>query len=132
MAWLKFINNIYTPFSTDDNIVRADFLNACTHFHADHCSFSVQMTHCLIILRFAIGDSSLSKIVRGQLNRYAITWYDADIMFPHLTCDVSYYLMAVLKLDSKLSTREGLNHCPRQLDDFLICNHKYNKGNYIS
>lgn len=77
-------------------------------------------------LRFAIGDSSLSQIVRGQLNRYAVARYNSDEMLPHLPGDVSYNLMAVFKFDSKLSTRQGLNDGARKLDDFLINCHKYN------
>lgn len=44
----------------------------------------------------AIGDSSLSKIVRGQLDRYAVSGNDTDKMFPHLAGDVSYNSMSVL------------------------------------
>lgn len=56
------------------------------------------------VLRFAIGDSPLRKIVRGQLNRYAVAWHDSDVVFPHLTSNMSYYLMAVFEFYAKLST----------------------------
>jgi len=59
-------------------------------------------------LAFAIRDSALTKIVRSQLNRNAVTGYDTDVMLPHLACDMSYDLMAILEFDTKLSTREGL------------------------
>jgi hypothetical protein len=86
------------------------------------------MTHCLLILLTStIRDSALSKIVRGQLNRNAVARYNSDEMLPHFTGDVSYDSMAVLKFDSKLSTREGLNYSARKLDDFLVNCHKYNK-----
>ncbi len=52
---------------------------------------------------FAIGDSALRKIVRGQLNRHAVARYDSDKMLPHLAGNMSYYLMAVLKLYTELS-----------------------------
>ncbi len=48
-------------------------------------------------------------------------------MFPHLTSDVSYNLMAVFKLNSKLSTREGLGDDTSQFDYFFTSSHKYNK-----
>jgi hypothetical protein len=97
------------------------------------------MTHCLIFindryrtfagsLTFAIGDSALSKIVRGQLDRNAIAGDDTDEMLPHLTGDMSYDLMAVLEFDAKLSTREGLCYRACQLNYFLTRSHKYNKG----
>ncbi|GEM_PF-2750446 len=61
-----------------------------------------------VLLGFAIGDSALTKIVRCQLDRNAVSGDDSDKMFPHLSGDVSYDLMAVLELDSKLSSRKGL------------------------
>jgi len=68
------------------------------------------MTHCLN-LWFAIGDSALRKIVRGQLDRHAVTGDDTYEVFTHFAGNVSYDLMAVFELDSKLSTREGLYYC---------------------
>lgn len=62
------------------------------------------------VLPFAIGDSALRKIVRGQLDRHAVTWYEADEVFPHLTGNMSYNLMAVLEFDSKLSPWKGLHN----------------------
>ncbi len=62
-------------------------------------------------LGLAIGDSSLSKIIRGQLDRNAVTWHDTNVMFSHFTGDVSYNLMTVFELDTKLSTRKGLDYC---------------------
>lgn len=56
-----------------------------------------------LALAFAIGDSPLREIVRGQLDRYAVSWHDADVVLPHLAGDVSYNLMAVLELYAKLS-----------------------------
>ncbi len=64
-------------------------------------------------LAFAIGDSALSKIVRGQLDRHAVSWHDANVVFPHLTGDVSYNPMAVLEFDNKLSPWKGLDNYPR-------------------
>jgi len=78
-------------------------------------------------LPFAIGDSTLTKIVRSQLDRNAVTRHDSDKMLPHLACDVSYNLMAVFKLYSKLSPREGLDDYTRQFDYFFTSSHKYNK-----
>jgi len=56
-------------------------------------------------LGFAIGDSALSKIVRGQLDRNAVAWHNSDKVFPHFACNVSYDFMAVLEFNTKLSTR---------------------------
>ena len=78
-------------------------------------------------LSFAIGDSALRKIVRGQLNRNAVAWDDTDEVLPHLTGNVSYNLMAVFEFYPKLSPWQGLNNRSRQLDYFLIGCHKYNK-----
>lgn len=76
-------------------------------------------------LTFAIGDSTLTEIVRRQLNRNAVTGDNTDKMLPHLTGDVSYNLMAIFKLYSKLSSREGLDDDSRQFDYFFTCCHKY-------
>ena len=80
------------------------------------------------LLPFAVRDSALRKIVRCQLNRNAVPRHDADEMLSHLTGDVSYDLMAVLKFDSKLSTRQGLNYRARKLNDFFTPGHKYNSS----
>jgi hypothetical protein len=80
------------------------------------------------LLTFAVGYPTLRKIVRCQFNRYAVAWYDSDEMLPHLTCDVSYDLMAVLEFDAKLSSRKGLNYRARKLNDFFTPGHKYNSG----
>lgn len=79
-------------------------------------------------LTLAIGDSSLRKIVRGQLDRNAVSGDNSDKMFPHLAGDMSYNFMAVLEFYAKLSPWKGLNNRTRQLDYFFIGCHKYNKG----
>ena len=85
-----------------------------------------------LALALAIGDSPLRKVVRGQLDRHAVPWHDADVVLPHLAGDVSYNLMAVLEFDTKLSTRKGLDNRSRQLDHLLISCHRYNLNNYIN
>jgi hypothetical protein len=80
------------------------------------------------VLAFAIGDSALSKIIRGQLNRHAVARDYPDKMLAHLACDVSYDLMAVFKLYPELCPWQGLNDCPRELDYFFINSHKYNNS----
>jgi len=76
-------------------------------------------------LSLAVRNSALTKIVRCQFYGNAITGYDSDKMLPHLAGDMSYNLMSVFKLYSKLSTREGLDDCSRQFDYFFTCGHKY-------
>jgi hypothetical protein len=89
------------------------------------------MTHCsrwvYKVLAFAVRDSALSKIVRGQLNSNAIPWHQTNEMFPHLASDVSYNLMAVLEFHPELSPGKRFDDCSRQLDYFFIRRHKYNK-----
>ena len=53
-------------------------------------------------LTLAIGDSALGKIIRGQLNRHAVSGYDSYVVFTHLTGDVGYNDMAVFKLNFEL------------------------------
>ncbi len=48
-------------------------------------------------------------------------------MFPHLAGDVSYDLMAVFELYTKLSARKGLYYRSCKLD-YLFIRHRYNKG----
>ena len=36
MLRLKFVDDIEPAFAADYLVVRTDFLDACTHFHADH------------------------------------------------------------------------------------------------
>ena len=92
------------------------------------------VTHCLNIVKrtskkvliFAVGDSALRKIVRCQLNLYAVTWHEADIVLSHLAGDVSYYLVAVLKLDSKLCAWQCFDNNTSQFDDLLVPRHRYN------
>jgi hypothetical protein len=113
MLRFKLVDNIHPAFTADDFVIGTDLLDTGTHFHADHAPFR-RVTHCsYYLLTFAIGDSALSKIVRGQLDRNAVSGYDSDKMFPHLTGDVSYNLMAVLEFYAKLSPWKGLDNCPR-------------------
>jgi hypothetical protein len=96
---LKLVNNVQTTLTTNNLVVRADLFDTCTYFHTDHFSFQ-EVNDTLLkfddvnvgrsqngaakgskpypsvnILRFAIGDSSLTEIVRGQLDRHAVTRY---------------------------------------------------------
>ena len=41
MLRFKLIDNIDPAFAADDDVVGTDFLDAGTHFHADHCSFLI-------------------------------------------------------------------------------------------
>lgn len=123
MLRFVLVDNIKPALAADNFIVWTDFLDASTHFHADHAPLSDDSL--LIRLSFAIGDSSLRKIVRGQLDRNAVPGYYADKMFPHLTGDMSYNFMAVLKFYSKLSPRKGLDNGAREFDYFLVSCHKY-------
>jgi hypothetical protein len=47
-------------------------------------------------------------------------------MLPHLTGNVSYNFMAVLKLYPKLGPGQRFDDGTRQLDNFFIGCHKYN------
>ena len=125
MLRFELVDNINSALATDNLVIGADFFDTGTHFHADH-SPSWEGDSLLLTLTFAIGDSSLRKIVRGQLDRNAVTRDETDEMLPHLAGDVSYNLMAVLKLDPKLSPRKGLDYGACQLDYFLVNCHKYN------
>lgn len=77
-------------------------------------------------LTLAIRNPTLRKIVRRQLYGNAVTGDDSDEMFPHLSGDVSYNFMAVLKLHPKLGPGQRFDDCSRQLDYFLVGCHKYN------
>ena len=79
MFWLKAINNIQPAFTADYFVIRTNFFDTGTHFHADHHSFCGGDTLLLADkLSFAVGYSTLRKIVRCQFNRHAVAWYDAD------------------------------------------------------
>jgi hypothetical protein len=45
-------------------------------------------------------------------------------VFPHLTGDVSYNLMAILEFNPELSSRQGFGDDARELNYFLIFGHK--------
>lgn len=79
------------------------------------------------LLTLAVRNSTLTQIVRCQLYGHAISGDDTDEMLPHLAGDMSYNLMPVFKLYSKLSPGEGLDDYTRQLDYFFTRGHKYNK-----
>jgi hypothetical protein len=36
MLRFELINDVYPPFSADNFVIGTDFLDAGTHFHADH------------------------------------------------------------------------------------------------
>ena len=54
MLWLKFVDNVDAPFSADDFVVGADLFDACTHFHADHCSLLVVNDTLLILILMSV------------------------------------------------------------------------------
>ena len=39
MLRLKFINNVDPPLAANDFVIRTNFFNASTHFHADQAPF---------------------------------------------------------------------------------------------
>jgi hypothetical protein len=131
MLWFKFVDNVKTALAAHYLIIWTNFFNACTHFHADHLlsggdSLLLILINLLKGLPFAVGDSALRKIVRGQLDRNAVARDDADEVFPHLAGNVSYDLMAVFKFYSKLSPWKGLDYSTCKFDYFLVYCHKYN------
>jgi hypothetical protein len=118
----ELVDNVNPALAADNFIVWTDLFDTGTHFHADHAPFR-RVTLCSN-LSFAIGDSSLSKIIRGQLDRNAVTGDDSDEVLPHLSGNVSYYLMAVLEFYTKLSPGKGLDNCSGEFDYFLVGGHK--------
>lgn len=64
----------------------------------------IEMRRTVKALTFAVRDSALSKIVRGQLDGNAITRHDTNEVLAHLAGDVSDNLMAVFKFHFELST----------------------------
>ena len=80
----------------------------------------------LLKLTFAVRDSALRKIVRGQLDRNAVAGDNSDKMLPHLTCDMSYDFMAIFELYPELCPWQCFDDGSRQLDYFLVGCHKYN------
>lgn len=78
------------------------------------------------VLPLAVRNPTLRKIVRRQLYSNAVAGDNTDEVLPHLTGNVSYNLMAVFKLYSKLSPWKGLDDSAVELDYFLVNCHKYN------
>lgn len=127
MLRFELVDNIQSSLAADDFIIRTNLFDACTHFHADHCSFAANDS--LLnwkLLTFAIGDSALRKIVRGQLDRNAVSGDDSNEVLPHLTGYMSYNLVAILEFHSKLSPWKGLDNRSSELDYFLVGCHIYN------
>lgn len=44
MLWLKFVDNVKTALATNNLVVWADLLHACTYFHTDHAPFAAHNT----------------------------------------------------------------------------------------
>jgi hypothetical protein len=62
-----------------------------------------------VLLALAVSDAAFRKIVRRKLHCHAVTWDYSDEMLPHLPGNMSYNLMSVFKLYSKLSPWKGLD-----------------------
>jgi hypothetical protein len=77
-----------------------------------------------VLLVFAVSYPTLRQIVRCQFYLNAVSGHQADVVFPHASGDMSYDLMAVFKLYSKLGARQRLYDGTRQLDDLFILRHK--------
>jgi len=126
---LELVDNIDPALAADYLIIWAYLFDTGTHFHAGPWLLSAMLAALQWkLLTFAIGDSSLSKIVRGQLDRNAVARDYPDEVLPHLAGDVSYNLVAVLEFYTKLSPRKGLDDGSCELDYFLVGGHRYNKA----
>lgn len=82
-------------------------------------------------LTLAVRYSTLTQVVRCQFYRNAVAGDDSDKMFPHLASNMSYNLMSVFKLYSKLSPWEGLDYNACEFDYFFTSSHRY-IGLYIA
>src|SRR5690606_22489558 len=51
--------------------------------------------------------------------------YNPDKVLAHLTSDMGNYLMAIFKFDSELCSGQCFDDRPRELDNFLVLDHKY-------
>ena len=79
-------------------------------------------------LRRVLLSSIAGAAVRGQLNRYAVTRYNSDVVLPHFTGNMSYNLMSVFKLNPKLRPRQSLGDGPGEFYYFFTRGHKYNNN----
>jgi hypothetical protein len=100
MLRFHLVDNINPALTADNLIIGTYFLYACTDLHPDH--LLSQSDTLLLKLVFAVSYPTLRQIVRSQFYLNAVSWHKSDVVFPHPAGDMSYDLMAVFKLDSKL------------------------------
>ena len=74
----------------------------------------------LLILLCSPGDAALGQVVDRNLNGYAVTGKNLDIIHTKLARNVSRYHMAVRELDLEASVGQCLNDCAFKLDDVIF------------
>ncbi len=72
MFRLFLVNDIDAAFAAHDNVIGANFLDASTHFHADHPPLTSGDTLLSWFLVLAVGYPTLRQIVRCQFNLDAV------------------------------------------------------------
>ena len=71
-------------------------------------------------LLVAVGDASLAKVIRGNLDRHLVANRDLDEELPHLARDVGEHLVPVVQLDLVHGGRENLRDGSRNLNRLVI------------
>ena len=68
----------------------------------------------------AVGDASLAKVIRGNLDRHLVANRDLDEELPHLTRNMGEHLVPVVQLDLVHGGRENLRDGSRNLYRLVI------------
>lgn len=69
----------------------------------------------------AVYDAAAGQVVRGKLERNAITYQDADFELGHLTGGVSQHRVSVLEEDAEVPIGEYFRDNSLHLDAALFC-----------
>ena len=82
--------------------------------------FSTQAVAQKLTLFGAKHNPRSGQVIRRQLNRYLVSWKDADVMHPHLSRDVSEDLVPVFQLHFEHGIGQGLDNRSILLDQRLF------------
>ena len=117
-------NNHYLAFSFDDLALFADLLNGWFHLHCLYHTFLALNFGSTLrisqILFCAPSDASLGQVINRNLNGYAISGQNLDIVHTKFSRNMGSHDMPIGKFDLEASVGQRLNNYTFKLNYVIL------------
>ena len=111
-------DNHYFAFSLDDLALLADLLNGWFYLHCSTMPFLLYLDSAFLFC--SPGNASLGQVVDRNLNGYAITGKNFNIIHTELARNVCSHDVTVGQLDFKGSIGQRLNNCTFKFNNVIL------------